>query len=114
LTNWGIVQTQQLHHLWLNTNATALYRTRKQGKREEPKTKEHTMAFLNETIRGAGPLSAIRATFAGLADTWNRYTVFRRTYNELSALSTRELQDLGYSRSMITRLAYEAAYGKNA
>jgi len=72
------------------------------------------MAFLNETIRGAGPLGTIRNAIAGMADAWNRYIVFRRTYEELSALSTRELQDLGYSRSMITRLAYEAAYGKNA
>lgn len=72
------------------------------------------MAFLNETIRDAGPLAAIRNAFAGLLDAWNQYIVFRRTYEELSALSTRELQDLGYARSMITRLAYEAAYGKNA
>lgn len=72
------------------------------------------MAFMNETIRGNGLLSGLRAAFAGLADAWSRYTVFRRTYEELSALSTRELQDMGVSRSMITRLAYEAAYGKNA
>ncbi|MCC5971431.1 MAG: DUF1127 domain-containing protein [Pararhodobacter sp.] len=72
------------------------------------------MAFLNETFRGASPFSTVRDFFAGLADSWNRYITFRRTYEELSALSTRELQDMGVSRSMITRLAYEAAYGKNA
>ncbi len=72
------------------------------------------MAFLNETIRGTGPLAALRGALAGLADAWNRYILFRRTYEELNALSTRELSDMGISRSMITRLAYEAAYGKNA
>lgn len=50
--------------------------------------------------------------FAALIDTWRRYRVFRRTYAELDALSTRDLDDLGISRSMITRLAYEAAYGQ--
>ncbi|KPQ06738.1 MAG: putative conserved small protein [Rhodobacteraceae bacterium HLUCCA12] len=72
------------------------------------------MAFLNETIRGTSVLGALRDRLAGLADSWNRYVLFRRTYDELSALSSRELSDLGISRSMITRLAYEAAYGKNA
>jgi len=114
LTNWGIVHSQHLPHLRLNTNRTAPYQTANTGKRGEPKTKEHIMAFLNETIRGASPLATIRTAFANLADAWNQYIVFRRTYEELSALSTRELQDMGVSRSMITRLAYEAAYGKNA
>ncbi len=35
--------------------------------------------------------------------------VYKQTYTELSNLSTRELDDLGISRSMISRLAYEAA-----
>jgi uncharacterized protein YjiS (DUF1127 family) len=51
---------------------------------------------------------------AALADTWRRYRLFRQTYAELDALTTRELDDLGISRSMITRLAYEAAYGRGA
>ena len=40
---------------------------------------------------------------------WQKY---RRTYDELSRLSNRELNDLGLHSSMITRVAYEAAYGK--
>ncbi|TVR44197.1 MAG: DUF1127 domain-containing protein [Rhodobacteraceae bacterium] len=39
-----------------------------------------------------------------------RRRVYNRTHAELSQLSTRELDDLGISRSMITRLAQEAAY----
>lgn len=72
------------------------------------------MAFLTETLRSAGPLTRLGDAFAALVDAWSRYRVFRATHDELSSLSTRELHDMGISRSMITRLAYEAAYGKNA
>jgi uncharacterized protein YjiS (DUF1127 family) len=34
---------------------------------------------------------------------------FRQTYNELAKLSTRELEDIGINRCMITRLAMEHA-----
>lgn len=39
------------------------------------------------------------------------YRVYRKTVAELSALSTRDLNDLGISPSMIKRIALEAAYG---
>jgi len=41
-----------------------------------------------------------------------RNRVFRQTRRELNALTERELADLGIARSMITRIAREAAYGK--
>lgn len=34
---------------------------------------------------------------------------FKKTYNELNKLSTRELEDIGLSRYMITRIAMEKA-----
>lgn len=34
---------------------------------------------------------------------------FRKTYNELNKLSTRELEDIGINRSMITRVAMDQA-----
>lgn len=34
---------------------------------------------------------------------------FKKTYNELNKLSTRELEDIGINRSMITRIAMEHA-----
>lgn len=37
---------------------------------------------------------------------------FRTTVRELSALTTRELNDLGISRSEIKRVAYDATYNK--
>ena len=39
-----------------------------------------------------------------------RRKVYRQTVNELSALSDRELADLGLNRSEIRRIAYQAAY----
>ena len=69
------------------------------------------MSFVTETFRGPGLLSQLADWFAGIADGWQRYRVYTRTCAELNALSTRELDDLGISRSMISRLALEAAYG---
>lgn len=37
--------------------------------------------------------------------------MFKHTYRELSSLSNHELKDLGIDRSLITRIAFEAAYG---
>lgn len=48
-----------------------------------------------------------------LLDYFRRQSVFRSTYKELSNLSSRQLADIGIDRSMITRIALEAAYGKN-
>ncbi|WP_176518562.1 DUF1127 domain-containing protein [Rhodobacter maris] len=41
-----------------------------------------------------------------------RRKVYRQTLAELRSLSDRELSDLGMHRSMLTRIALEAAYGK--
>lgn len=38
-----------------------------------------------------------------------RYRMYRRTVNELSELSNRDLADLGLNRSMIRRVALQAA-----
>ncbi|WCR20039.1 DUF1127 domain-containing protein [Paracoccus alcaliphilus] len=42
-----------------------------------------------------------------------RRAVYRQTVRELNALTARDLQDLGISRSMIPGLAREAAWGSN-
>lgn len=70
------------------------------------------MAFANE-IRSidTGIADRIGAFFKTVQDARQRRKVFRQTLTELQALSGRELADLGISRSMITRVAAEAAYG---
>ncbi|WP_439523780.1 DUF1127 domain-containing protein [Marivita sp.] len=39
-----------------------------------------------------------------------RRKIYRNTLRELSALSDRELQDLGLNQSELRRVAYQAAY----
>lgn len=72
------------------------------------------MAFAND-IRDAGPTISDRFAlfFKGLQEARQRRKVFRQTLRELTSLSSRDLADLGIHRSMITRVAAEAAYGKN-
>ena len=70
------------------------------------------MAFATE-IHGvnADVTGRIAATLKSAANRVASYRVYRKTVNELSALTSRELDDLGLSRSMIKRTALEAAYG---
>ena len=70
------------------------------------------MAFATE-FNGTSADITHRIT-AALKSATNRvakYRLYRKTVNELSALSSRELDDLGLNRSMIKRIALEAAYG---
>lgn len=72
------------------------------------------MAYLNTTTRAAG--FGLRDRFAALVRLYNegaaRRRVYRQTVNELMSLSDRELADLGIHRSLITRVALEAANAK--
>jgi uncharacterized protein YjiS (DUF1127 family) len=70
------------------------------------------MAHIAENIGTTALQSGVAGAFSRLADALARRRVYKRTQAELAALSTRELEDLGINRSMISRLAYEAAYGK--
>lgn len=56
--------------------------------------------------------TGIMGMFARLQEARARRAVYRQTVNELSNLSNRDLDDLGIHRSMITRIASEAAWGK--
>lgn len=70
------------------------------------------MAHIAENI-GAQALRGQSAGFVSrISEALAKRRVYKQTHAELSALSTRELDDLGINRSMISRLAYEAAYGK--
>jgi uncharacterized protein YjiS (DUF1127 family) len=68
------------------------------------------MAHIAENISDRGIRLPSLGLFGRIADAFARRRVYNRTYAELNALSTRELDDLGISRSMISRLAYEAAF----
>ncbi|MGB7318095.1 MAG: DUF1127 domain-containing protein [Planktotalea sp.] len=69
------------------------------------------MAFFTETLTNNATFGdKLAAIWQGVKDARMKRAVFNQTLNELSSLSTRELNDLGLSRSMIRRIAYEAAY----
>jgi uncharacterized protein YjiS (DUF1127 family) len=70
------------------------------------------MAHIAENIGASTLQDRVSGLFGRIASAISRRRVYARTHAELSALSTRELTDLGITRSMISRLAYEAAYGK--
>ncbi|WP_416236548.1 DUF1127 domain-containing protein [Pseudorhodobacter sp.] len=60
---------------------------------------------------GLGLMGRVAGMFKSAGEAMRRRRVYNQTVSELRALSTRELADLGLSRSMITRIALEAAYG---
>ena len=67
------------------------------------------IASTNTTAQhGAADRLAILA--ASLKDRISKARTYRKTYNELNALSDATLADLGLHRSMIRRVAYQAVY----
>jgi uncharacterized protein YjiS (DUF1127 family) len=83
-------------------------------KRFEYRKTRHDMAYMNtSTAASFGLMDRIAGVMKSAKEALNKRRVYNQTVSELRALSTRELNDLGISRSMITRIALEAAYGKN-
>ncbi len=71
------------------------------------------MADLNATrIAPLGLGDRIVSALVSIKEAARRRAVYRQTLRELNALSTRDLNDLGIHKSMIGRIAREAAYGK--
>ncbi|MBV0890705.1 DUF1127 domain-containing protein [Paracoccus sp. Z118] len=63
----------------------------------------------NQTnTRAPGIAQRIAATAASIRDQIARRALYRRTVNELSAMSNRELADIGVNRSMIHSVAHQA------
>lgn len=54
----------------------------------------------------------LAALIADVRDAAAKRKVYRDTLRELAALSPRDLNDLGLNRSMLKRIAYQAAYEK--
>ncbi len=70
------------------------------------------MTMMNHaSLAQPGLLTRLRGLWTALNDARGRRRVYLETQRELNALSNRDLDDLGISRSMISRIAYEAAYG---
>ncbi|MEP4038056.1 DUF1127 domain-containing protein [Pseudophaeobacter sp.] len=72
------------------------------------------MAAVNQIATPKSVFSALPTAWIDeLSTKFTRYRLYRQTYNELSELTGRELADLGLNRSMIKRVAYQAAYENN-
>lgn len=69
---------------------------------------------LNATTSNVANLlrSNIATRFDGVRAELAKRRVYRSTHKELSALSDRDLADLGISRTSIRAISYEAAYGR--
>ena len=71
------------------------------------------MAFANTTRAARHAYGDRIATWLdSLRTAMARRAIYRQTVRELRALSDKELTDLGLDRTMITRMALEAAHGK--
>lgn len=55
-------------------------------------------------------LNRVRTIYADLREANAKHRMFVKTMNELQALSSRELADLGLSRSNLHETAYAAVY----
>lgn len=107
----SIVQAQHLPHVTPNSETKAKDIRSKQLARR--KNVRLIMAYVNSTrVAHSSVFERVSGLFAGFAAAVQRRRVYAQTLNELRALSDRELMDLGISRSMITEIARDAAYGK--
>ncbi|SDE35451.1 protein of unknown function [Paracoccus isoporae] len=70
----------------------------------------NTLTHTARDDRAAG--TGLMGMIVRLQEARARRAVYRQTVAELNSLSSRELDDLGIHRSMITRIAHEAAWGK--
>ncbi|MCZ0964414.1 DUF1127 domain-containing protein [Paracoccus benzoatiresistens] len=73
------------------------------------------MAAIAQTYNAAASLGfagRLIAAIQRMQENRARRVIYRQTVRELNALTNRDLADLGIHRTMITRLAQEAAWGK--
>lgn len=71
------------------------------------------MAYQTQTgLAGPSILDRVANVRNLLADKWIAYQTYRSTFNELSSLTDRDLNDLGISRADIGRISREAAETK--
>jgi uncharacterized protein YjiS (DUF1127 family) len=70
------------------------------------------MTVQTETFfAGSSFIARFSALRAQMADNAAKRKVYRTTLAELQTLSDRDLNDLGIARTMITEIAFQAAYG---
>jgi uncharacterized protein YjiS (DUF1127 family) len=68
---------------------------------------QHTSTFFVTLFK------VITHPFIALSDAIDKQRKINATFNELNALTDRELHDIGIGRSQIMHVAYEYAYGED-
>lgn len=68
----------------------------------------------NHTALKSAPTFGLASLVEAVKVRYARHRMYRQTVNELSSLSNRELADLGLHRSMIRRIAMQAAEEQSA
>ncbi|WP_170381753.1 DUF1127 domain-containing protein [Ruegeria atlantica] len=63
----------------------------------------------HQTALKGAPVTGLAFLIEAAKTRFIRHRIYRQTVNELSVLSNRELADLGLHRSMIRRVAMQAA-----
>lgn len=70
-----------------------------------------TMTTTAVATTATGLRARIQAWTAARAVRRAQTKVYRTTFNQLNAMSDRDLADIGIARGMIDQVAHEAAYG---
>ncbi|MDO6669765.1 DUF1127 domain-containing protein [Paracoccus sp. 1_MG-2023] len=70
------------------------------------------IAQTQNAVAATGLTGRLQNAILRMQENRARRAVYKQTVRELNALTNRDLADLGINRSMITRLAHEAAWGK--
>ncbi len=83
------------------------------GNSKNERMMKMAVASTQTALKGA-PAFGVAALVETAKTRFARYRLYRQTVNELSALSNRELADLGLHRSMIRQLAQQAVGDKFA
>lgn len=109
ITKPSVVKRRRWGHLQLNETPG-----QSGNGADEMNRKDTTMAVIaqaHNATADVGLRGRLLSAIQRMQENRARRAVYRQTVRELNALTTRDLDDLGISRSMITRLAHEAAWG---
>ena len=72
------------------------------------------MAFLQITnFTNRNFFFKLNTAIQALMSAYRQWSLYRQTVSELQSLNSRELSDLGISKSMITTVARESVYNAN-
>jgi|TARA_B110000211_G_scaffold227873_2_gene283290 uncharacterized protein YjiS (DUF1127 family) len=116
IENLAIVHAQQIPILLSTPTQTATNKSCLNNDEDAVPKGQVNMTYFTDTASNATLIERLMASvstaFAAAATRQANRRVYSTTLNELSALSNRDLADLGIARSEVRRIAWEAAYAQ--